>query len=212
MTTVVVATRSPNKLGEITRILPPIEGLRLIDLQSAGIPEDPEEDTVEVYTTFEGNALAKARYFAERTEFAVLADDSGLSVDALDGAPGVRSRRFSGRTDLSGPELDRANNEALLSALAEVPTERRTARFHCAIAIVHPGGDSRCFEGDIEGVILTEPRGGGGFGYDPLFFVSELGSTLAEVPADLKNSVSHRARALAAAVPYLRELASQPLR
>ncbi len=211
MTTVVVATRSPDKLREITQILPPIDGLRLMDLAAAGIEKAPEEDGVEVHSTFEDNALAKVRYFAGRTEHVVLADDSGICVDALDGAPGVLSRRFSGRTDLSGLDLDRANNEALLRALAGVPDDRRTGRFRCAIAIVRPDGESRVFKGDIEGVILTEPRGGGGFGYDPLFYVPELGCTLAEVPAALKNTISHRARAVLAAVPYLRELASQAL-
>ncbi len=207
MTKVVVATRSAHKLQEIREILPRINGLELIDLTEAAVPEDPAEDAIEIYSTFEENALAKAHYFSALTHEVILADDSGLSVDVLDGAPGVRSRRYSGRTDLAGRELDRANIEALLEALAEVPQERRTARFHCAIAVMQPIGTIGIFHGEIAGTILTAPRGGGGFGYDPIFFVPEMGCTLAEVQPARKNAISHRSRALREAVSYLRELA-----
>jgi XTP/dITP diphosphohydrolase len=210
MTTVVVATRSHHKLSEIREILPPLPATHLIDLEDAGIPADPAEDQIEIFDSFEENALAKARYYARFGAEIVLADDSGLCVDALGGAPGVRSKRFSGRTDLIGLELDHSNNRYLLDRLEGVPHHSRTAHYVCAIAIVNSQGRERIFRGTVDGLILTEARGTEGFGYDPLFFVPELGRTFAQVPAARKHEYSHRARALQSAVPYLREAVSHP--
>jgi XTP/dITP diphosphohydrolase len=203
VTRVLAATRSADKLREIRQILAPYTGLEVIDLHEAGIPESPDEDAVEAFDSFEENALAKARYFAARSALPVLADDSGLCVDALGGAPGVRSKRFSGRSDLRGIELDRANNALLLKRLAGVPDADRTGRYVCAAALVLPGGRERVSIGTCEGVILVHSRGSGGFGYDPLFLVPEAGATFGELsPAD-KDRLSHRGRAVRAAGEWL---------
>ncbi len=203
MTRVLAATRSADKLREIRQILAPYAGLEVIDLGEAGIPESPDEHAVEAFDSFEENALAKARYFAARSPLPVLADDSGLCVDALGGAPGVRSKRFSGRTDLRGAELDRANNSLLLQRLAGTGDAERTGRYVCAAALVLPGGREHVSIGTCEGVVLTEPRGGGGFGYDPLFFVPAVAATFAELsPAD-KDRLSHRGMAVRAAGQWL---------
>jgi len=203
VTRLLAATRSADKLREIRQILAPYTTLEVIDLGAAGIPESPDEDAVEAFDSFEENALAKAHYFAARSPLPILADDSGLCVDALGGAPGVRSKRFSGRTDLRGVELDRANNSLLLGRLRGVPDEDRTGRYVCAAALVLPGGAERVFIGTCEGVILAEPRGPGGFGYDPLFFVPEAGATFGELPAGDKDRLSHRGRAVRAAGEWL---------
>lgn len=206
MTRLVVATRSEHKLSEIRKMLDDIPGLDVVDLNDAGVEETEEEDAVEAHETFAENALAKARFFARRTGAAVLADDSGLCVDALGGAPGVRSKRFSGRTDVRGTALDRANNALLLATLEDVPAEQRTAHYTCAVAVVTPAGREAVFHGECYGRILSEPRGAGGFGYDPLFLSDDLGVTFAEADPEEKNRVSHRARAIAAAHEALREL------
>jgi XTP/dITP diphosphohydrolase len=125
-----------------------------------------------------------------------LADDSGLEVDELDGAPGIRSARYA-----PGRDVDRV--EALLSHLANVPWERRTARFRCVVVAIAPGGETYSGEGICEGVIAFEPVGQGGFGYDPVFFMPDHGCTMAQLPSDEKNRVSHRARAVAAVLPLL---------
>ncbi len=203
MTRLLAATRSADKLREIRQILAPYAALQVVDLHAAGIPESPDEDDVEAFDSFEENALAKARYFAARTPLPVLADDSGLCVDALGGAPGVRSKRFSGRTDLRGAELDRANNSLLLDRLRGVPDDDRTGRYVCAAALVLPGGAERVTIGTCEGVILTEPRGSGGFGYDPLFFLPEAGSTFGELSPGDKDRLSHRGGAVRAAGQWL---------
>jgi XTP/dITP diphosphohydrolase len=203
VTRVLAATRSGDKLREIRQILAPHTGLEVIALHEAGIPESPDEDAVEAFDSFEENALAKARYFAARSSLPVLADDSGLCVDALGGAPGVRSKRFSGRSDLRGAELDRANNALLLERLAGIPDAERTGRYVCAVALVLPGGSERVSIGTCEGVVLAAPRGSGGFGYDPLFLVPEAGSTFGELsPAD-KDRLSHRGKAVRAAGEWL---------
>lgn len=204
MNRLVVATRSEHKLQEIRQLLADVPDLHLVDLEEVGVAETETEDGIEVHDTFSANALAKARFFAPLVRAPVLADDSGLCVDALDGAPGVRSKRFSGRHDLRGAELDRANNELLLARLRSVPPERRTARFACAVALASPDGRDAVFIGRCEGRILDSPRGDSGFGYDPLFFSIELGATFAEAAPDDKNRVSHRARAIAGARDLLR--------
>jgi len=199
-----VATRSADKLREIRQILGPEVALRVIDLRDAGIDRSPEEDHLEHAETFEENALLKARHFAKISRLPTIADDSGLCVDAMDGAPGVRSKRFSGREDLAGPALHSANNALLLELLRGVPEERRRARFVCALALVDADGTEHVFRGECAGVILENPRGEGGFGYDPLFFVPAEDASMAELSPDRKNALSHRAAAVRAALPTLR--------
>lgn len=211
MTTLVVATRSTHKLREIREILGDLHGFELLDLNQAGVPESNDEEGIEIFETFEGNALAKARYFAARTGSMILADDSGLCVDALGGGPGVRSKRFSGRTDLRGDALDRVNNEHLLHLLRNVPDPERTARYVCAAALVLPDGEEAVFLGECEGVILPGPRGTGGFGYDPLFFIPSERATFGELPAWRKHQLSHRARAMERAGRALRNCAESPV-
>ena len=152
--------------------------------------------------SFAGNAIKKAREVSIATGLPALADDSGLEVDALDGAPGVHSARYAGvHAD------DRANNDKLLAALAGVPRARRTARFHSVLALSdctgRLGAEVITAEGTCEGVILDAPRGAGGFGYDPLFWVAALGATFAELGVGTKNDLSHRARAMRAMKPRL---------
>lgn len=160
-------------------------------------PGVPEVD--ETGTTFIENALLKAKSVATFTGYAALADDSGLEVAALGGAPGVHSSRFS------GPKATDASNRAkLIEVLRGVPSEKRSARFVCAVAIVLPGKPAWTTVGLHDGRILEAPRGTSGFGYDPLFFSFELGATFAEVPAEVKNRVSHRARAMTQAYEYIR--------
>ena len=195
MTRLLVATRSAHKLRELRQLFLDLPELSLLDLQEAGVEEDAREEEIESFPTFAENALAKARYFAELTALPVLADDSGLCVDALGGAPGVRSKRFSPRSDLHGTELDAANNALLLERLQGVPRARRGAHFQCVIALATPEGASETFSGRCDGRILTGPRGENGFGYDPLFFLPELDASLAELDAAVKNRISHRARA-----------------
>ncbi len=184
----VVATGNKGKLKEIRHRL---EGLRLEVRALTDFPpvEEPEEDQPD----FEGNARLKARYYAERLGHWVVADDSGLEVDALGGEPGVRSARYAGE-----PSNDARNNEKLLNELADVPDEKRTARFRCVLCVTGqelPGGE-QVFDGVVEGRILREPRGEGGFGYDPLFLHPGLGRTTAEIPLEEKNRISHRGKAL----------------
>lgn len=210
MTTLLVATRSGHKLREIQDILAPLLPVRLVDLEQAGVAWSAEEDAVEAFATFRENALAKADYFAERSRLPVLADDSGLCVDALGGAPGVRSRRFSGRADLSGTTLDEANNDRLLAALRDVPAAERTAHYVCCVALV-TGATRRTWEGRCSGTILAARRGEGGFGYDPLFLIPGENATFGELPPARKNELSHRAVALRHATPDLRKLLRDPL-
>jgi XTP/dITP diphosphohydrolase len=204
MIDLVVATRSQHKLREIRELLGDLPGYRLIDLEQAGIPEAADEEGIEIFETFAENALAKARYFAEKANAPVLADDSGLCVTALDGAPGVRSKRFSGRQDLRGDALDQANNEHLLLLLANVPEGERTARYVCAAALVSAEGAEEVFLGACDGTILREPAGEGGFGYDPLFYLPDDGATFGQLPPARKNQLSHRARAMEQVAARLR--------
>ncbi|MGH7334792.1 MAG: RdgB/HAM1 family non-canonical purine NTP pyrophosphatase [Candidatus Rokuibacteriota bacterium] len=169
-------------LGEV-----PYEIRMLSDWPNAVLPEETAD-------TYAGNALIKARAAASLTGCWVLADDSGLEVDALGGAPGLRSARYGGLG------LDDAGRvRLLLDALRAVPVAQRTARFRCVIALVEPDGRARLVEGKVEGRIAAAPRGGGGFGYDPVFFYPPLGRTLAELTEGEKARVSHRAHAVAAA-------------
>jgi XTP/dITP diphosphohydrolase len=206
MTRLVIATRSADKLREIRQILgSEIDPERIVSLQDLGVEPDPLEDTLEEFDTFQENALAKARYFATRTGLPTLADDSGLCVDALAGAPGVHSKRFSNRPDLRGIALDQANNQLLLERLRRVPAERRSAYYACVVALVTPGEQERTFEGTCHGFIVDEPQGAGGFGYDPLFRPAGESLTFGQLPPARKNELSHRAAAVRAARDAVRD-------
>lgn len=170
----------------------------MVDLDQAGIAECAEEDGLEVWPTFEENALAKARYFCARSGLATIADDSGLSCDALDGAPGVRSKRWSGRTELSGQALDDENNahvQRALEAAARAGRGERTARYVCAAAYVD-GVRELVALGETRGRILEAADGSGGFGYDPYFLSDDLGISFGQATREAKGGVSHRARAV----------------
>jgi XTP/dITP diphosphohydrolase len=175
-------------------------GIGILSLEDAGIAAMPEEENLESAETFEENALAKARYFADRARRAVVADDSGLEVLALGSRPGVRSKRWSGRNDLSGQALDDANNSHLLDAMRGL--SNRGARYVCVAAFVD-GDDEWTFRGTASGAILEQPRGSGGFGYDPYFLSDELGVTFGEATIEQKEQVSHRGRAFHALVTAL---------
>ncbi|MDW7711289.1 MAG: XTP/dITP diphosphatase [Deferrisomatales bacterium] len=194
--TLLVATRNPGKARELRELLAP-EGIEVLGL--AGMPGAPE--VTEDGSTFRDNARKKARALAEWAGVPVLADDSGLEVEALGGRPGVLSARYAGPGS-----SDQDNNRRLLEELHGVPPERRGAAFVCAMALVVPGWEDTEAEGRLEGRILESPRGRGGFGYDPLFSVEGMDRTLAELEVGEKNRFSHRARALGALLPSLRAL------
>jgi XTP/dITP diphosphohydrolase len=195
---ILVATRNRGKLREYERLLADVPGLVLETMASLTQPIEVAEDR----DTFHGNALAKATEIAAVAGILCLADDSGLEVDALDGQPGVRSARYSGED-----ATDAQNNEKLLRELADVPDEKRTARFRCAIAVVDVDGrELAVADGTCEGQIAREPRGTHGFGYDPLFVPDGYAQTMAELGPATKNQISHRARAAAKLVPLLRQL------
>jgi XTP/dITP diphosphohydrolase len=203
VTRLVVATRNPGKVREIHEMLAGLGGYEVVGLAELGIPQSPEEDAVEAFDTFEENALAKARYFARMTGALALADDSGICVDALGGAPGVRSRRFAAADEARGERQDEANNRHLLALLADVPDAARMARYVCAAALAWPDGRELVRTGTCEGQILHGPRGTGGFGYDPLFYLEGEGMTFGELPAARKNVLSHRGLAVRAVVAAL---------
>jgi len=196
----VFATRNPGKLSELRQLLSELGGaIEVLSASDLALP-----DVVEDADTFAGNAAKKALSASRETGLPALADDSGLEVDALGGAPGVHSARYA------GPEQDdRRNNDKLLAAMARVPPQRRAARFRSALALADTAGalGQRVLtsEGACEGLILEAPRGTGGFGYDPLFFAPELGMTFAEAGIGPKNHLSHRARAMRAMRPQLLE-------
>jgi XTP/dITP diphosphohydrolase len=189
-----VATRNGGKLREYEALLAglPVEFRHLPDL---GIADEAEEG----HAGFAENAAMKALFYAQRSGALTLADDSGLEVDALGGDPGIGSARYA------GPDrTDKERYEILLARLSEIPPEARTARFRCAIAVAAQEEVLFTTMGTCEGVIVTAPRGTHGFGYDPVFYIPELGRTMAELPPDVKNRISHRARAAQAALPLLR--------
>jgi XTP/dITP diphosphohydrolase len=190
-----LATRSEDKAVEIRHILAPALRREIISLRQAGIAPSTDEDGIEAFPTFHDNAIAKARFFAGLADLPVLADDSGLCVDALGGAPGVLSRRFSGRDDLSGAALDRANNLLLLQRLSSVPPYARAAHYTCAAVLLEPGRRPITAIASISGSIAPAPAGHAGFGYDPVFFFPPLGKTLAQLDPEMKNRYSHRGRA-----------------
>lgn len=188
MKRILVATGNEGKLREFAEALAPA-GYEVVGLEALS-DRAPVEETGE---TFEENARLKAEAYSRRTELPVLADDSGLEVDALDGRPGVLSARFGG-----GLLSDAARSRAVLKEMVDVPEAERTARFRCVLALAREGRTLATFEGVVEGRILTSLRGAGGFGYDPIFFHPPLGKTFAEMSVPEKREVSHRGRAVAA--------------
>jgi XTP/dITP diphosphohydrolase len=185
MRALLLATTNRHKLDEYRAILSdlPFTLLSLHDIQL-------DMDVEETGTTFRENAELKARAYAHASGMLSLADDSGLEIDALDGAPGVYSARFA------GPEATYQERfDILLAQLRDIPVEQRTARFRCVISLAEPSGYLRSVDGTIEGVIADAPRGKNGFGYDPIFLVPALGQTTAEISAEQKNQISHRGRA-----------------
>lgn len=192
MKRLVFATKNPGKLKEVAEILAdmPYEVVSL-----AAYPDAPDVD--ETGSTFVENAILKAREYARFTGEMTVADDSGLEIDALDGAPGVRSSRFA--------PTDPERIAKVLALMKDVPDEKRTARFRCAIAVAWPGKRVETCEAKVEGTIAHEPRGDKGFGYDPIFQVTELGRRMAELESGEKNAVSHRGRALRSAKKLLLE-------
>ena len=194
---VVLATHNAKKLAELRRIVaeaaPEVAVLALTDVDSYPEPAETER-------TFEGNALLKARACVAATGLPALADDSGLSVDALNGMPGVRSARWSGRT-----ATDASNNALLLAQLEDVPEGERTAQFRCAMALVLPDGVEHVRLGTMAGRLLAAPVGENGFGYDPLFVADGHDRSTAELDAAAKDAISHRGQAIRAIVPVLIE-------
>ncbi|MBP7584500.1 MAG: XTP/dITP diphosphatase [Spirochaetes bacterium] len=182
-----VATRNSNKVREIRDKFRGLAGLELVSLDDIA----PLPDVVEDGATFEENALKKARETARLSGLPSMADDSGLEVDALGGEPGVYSARYAGE---GATDADR--NSLLLEKMKEVPEGKRSARFVCVIAIAFPGGSELVARGICEGEIARMPRGAHGFGYDPVFHLPEKGKTMAEIPLEEKNRISHRALAL----------------
>jgi XTP/dITP diphosphohydrolase len=202
MIQILFATTNTHKLSEARAILAPL-GIALQSLATLGgsYPEPVEDGD-----TFEANAALKARYYAKLTGMRCLAEDSGIEVDVLDGAPGVYSARYSG-VEGSAAERDRANNDKLLAALVGVPTERRQARFVCAACVASPEGQVLAeARGEFEGLIAERPRGQNGFGYDPLLFLPERGCTSAELSSEEKHARSHRGQALRRLAPLLEKL------
>ena len=200
MTEVLLATRNPHKLREVREILAETDfGVISID-DLDGIPEIVEDGD-----TFEANADKKARTLARLTGRVAVADDSGIAVDALGGEPGIYSARWA---RVSGQGADLANNAQLIERLQGVAPADRTARYHCAIAIVTPDGRARYSHATCEGTIVDEPRGRGGFGYDPHFLVAgdPAGRTMAELSPGEKSAISHRGKALRELLPLLLEL------
>jgi len=190
----VLASSNPGKLREFEALLAPL-GTEIVSQSSLGIA-----DAEEPHGTFVENALAKARHASRRTQFPALADDSGICVGALDGEPGVHSARFAGE-----PRSDARNNEKLLRVLAD--KDNRRAHYYCVIVLMRHAEDPEPIiaEGSWAGEIIAEPRGANGFGYDPYFFLRDLGKTAAELDPEQKNIVSHRGKALRRLLAKLKE-------
>lgn len=194
-----VASRNAKKIAEMQRILV----AHLPDVEVVGLDDvDPYDEPVEDQPTFEGNALLKARAGVAATGLPSIADDSGLCVDALNGMPGVLSARWSGQ-----PKSDERNNRLLLDQLADVPDGRRGAHFTCVIALAHPDGRELVVEGRMDGTVVREVRGSGGFGYDVLFVADDRpGLTTAELSREDKDAISHRGKALREIAPLAADL------
>ena len=197
MPRLLIATNNPGKLAELQRLLTGC-GWELVSPATLGLalPDD------EPGQTYEENAKIKALNGARASGLVTLADDSGLEIDALDGAPGARSARFLGE----GAGFEERFAE-ILGRMSGLPSERRWARFRCVIAVAEPGSDAvRLFDGDVQGLIALEPRGELGFGYDPIFYLPQRARTIAELPPHVKDVISHRGRAAMRARPALKEL------
>jgi XTP/dITP diphosphohydrolase len=199
-----VATRNRGKLREIEPLFRDTP-IRLVSLADLGVEQRPEEERLEGDVSFARNALAKAQYFHDRTGLPMMAEDSGLVVDALAGEPGPRSKRYAPPAMQAEYGVDRANNLYLLRRLRAVPDEKRTAHFYCAVAVALED-ETRLFSGRVDGLILRAPRGEGGFGYDPLFYLPQRGITTAELSVAQKNEISHRGQAVRAARDWLLEV------
>jgi XTP/dITP diphosphohydrolase len=200
--TLLLATRNPGKLAELQRILDAELGLgrvRLIGLADV----EAYQERPETGRTFAENALLKAREGVRHTGLATVADDSGLTVDALNGMPGVLSARWSGRTDADQVTRDRANNDLVLAQISDVDDAHRGAAFVCVAALVLPDGSEFTVEGVMRGHLIRSPRGSGGFGYDPIFVADGYERTSAELTPDEKDAISHRGRALRALAPII---------
>jgi XTP/dITP diphosphohydrolase len=196
------ATRSPGKQREFRRVLEPA-GFEVVFPDDVGLYPTRAEDALELGDSFEINARRKAEHFARLSGLPTVADDSGLEVLSLGGAPGVRSRRWAGAVGTEA-EVDAANNAELVRRLAGASGPRRGARYRCVLVyLARAGVIPVTFEGSCAGRILEEPRGDGGFGYDPYFFSEELGKTFGEATPEEKDGVSHRGRALGALLESL---------
>ncbi|ACZ42716.1 non-canonical purine NTP pyrophosphatase, rdgB/HAM1 family [Thermobaculum terrenum ATCC BAA-798] len=189
-----IASDNPGKLAEYQELLSGL-GIEIVSMRDAGIERAPEETG----STFEENALIKARYCWNMTGISSIADDSGLEVAALGGEPGVRSKRWAGE-QISDAE----RNKLLIERLNKASSSNKSARFVCVIALIDRYGNEHLFRGEVEGVIIDHPRGSHGFGYDPIFYLPELGKTFAELDMLEKNRVSHRARAAQLAVDWIK--------
>lgn len=192
----VLASNNKGKITEFERLLAAFD-IKVVPMSHfENIGEIEERGT-----TFKENALIKARQVAAKSGYVSLADDSGLEVDYLQGAPGIYSARFAGE-----PKSDERNNEKLLDMLKGVPAEERGARFKCSIAIVVPAGKEYIVEESCEGIILEKARGAGGFGYDPLFYLPFLDKSFAQLDMKEKNKISHRGKALAKSLQFMEEI------
>ena len=196
MIKLLLATHNPGKIREIRQLAAGHDWLWY------GLDKFPDvPDALEDGDTFLENARRKALHYANATGLPTLADDSGLEVDCLGGQPGVHSARYSGQ-----PKNDAANNRKLIAELTGIPQDRRTARFRCAMALVRPSEVLADTNGAVEGLIIDNPRGNNGFGYDPHFLIPSRGQTMAELPASEKNALSHRGRALREMLPKIAEM------
>lgn len=195
MKQVLIATNNAGKAKDFEALLGPF-GVKVLTLNDL----EEDIDVEETGTTFEENAILKAETVSRLLKMPVIADDSGLEVDALDGAPGVYSARYAGPA-----KKDDANIDKLLSELENVPEANRTARFRCVLAVAGPGIETRTFSGSCEGLILDERRGSNGFGYDPVFYYPEKERTMAQMAPEEKGAISHRGAALAQLKTFLPE-------
>ena len=196
MPKLLLATSNPGKISEYRFLLDGL-GYQITTLTEEGITKIVTESG----DNYEQNARLKAIAYAKLSQLTALADDSGLEVDALDGEPGVKSARFAGEV-----ATDEEKVSLLLAKLNNVPWERRTAHFKCVIAIAGPEGHTKVCCGECQGIIAFKAKGENGFGYDPIFFLSEIGKTMAELPSEIKNQISHRARASQKARHILQQL------
>jgi XTP/dITP diphosphohydrolase len=196
MPKLLLATSNPGKIREYRLLLDGL-GYQITTLTEEGIAKIVTESG----NNYEQNARLKAITYAKLSQLTALADDSGLEVDALNGEPGIKSARFAGEAATDAEKVS-----LLLAKLDGIPWERRTARFKCVIAIATPEGQSKLCYGECHGMIALEAKGENGFGYDPIFFLPEMGKTMAELPSEMKNQISHRARASQEARQVLRRL------